>query len=61
MLTHVEVPRMEWQLAIVIEAHKDSVKVRLGALSLDRNGGPSKQATLLERPIQSVVVLAEAK
>ena len=51
MLTDVEVSRMEWPLAIVIEAHKYSdglvrrVKVRLGTSNLDRNGRPSRQAT----------------
>ena len=67
MLTDTEVPRMHWPLATVIEATKDDdglvrrIKARMSSSSLDKNGRPGKQASVLERPIQKVVVLLEAK
>lgn len=36
-------------------------KARLGNSSLDRMGRPEKQASVLERPVQKIVVLLEAK
>jgi hypothetical protein len=66
VISDVEVPRMEWPLAVIVEAQRDDdglvrrVKARLSNPSLNRNGRPEKQASVLERPIQKVVVLLEA-
>jgi len=66
MIVDVETTRMEWPLAIIVETQKDDdglvrrVKARLGNVSLDKNGKPVKKASVLERPIQKVVVLLEA-
>ncbi len=65
MLTDIEAPRMEWPLAIIIEAAPDNdglvrlVKARLGNSSLDKHGKPMKEASVLERPIQKVVTILE--
>ena len=66
MLTDNEVSRMQWPLAIIIEVKKDNdglvrrVKARLSNSSLDSSGRPQRQVSILERPIQKVVVLTEA-
>jgi len=66
MLMDAETPRMEWPLAIIVEAQKDDdglvrrVKARLSTSNLDKDGKPDKQPVIRERPIQKVVLLLEA-
>ena len=58
-------PRMEWPLAIIIETKTDKdglvrrVKARRGTTELDKNGKTVKKASVLERPVQKIVVLLE--
>ena len=58
-------PRMEWPIAIITEVKRDSdglvrrIKARRGNSELDKEGKPSKLASVLERPIQKIVVLLE--
>jgi len=65
MLMDTELPRTEWPTAIVVEAHKDGdglvrrIKARLGTANLDKYGRAEKQASILERPIQKVIILLE--
>ena len=67
MVVDVETSRMEWPLAVVIEAPAADdglvrrVKVRLSNSCLDRTGKPIREASVLERPIQKIVVLVESK
>jgi len=61
-----EVSRMEWPLAIVVEAQQDDdglvrrVKVRWSTSSLDKDGTLVKKPSVLERPVQRIVVLVES-
>lgn len=58
-------PRMEWPIAIVTEAKESSdglvrrVVLRIGNRNLDRHGKPLGQSSILERPVQKIVVLVE--
>ena len=60
-------PRMEWPIGIVTEANPDNdglvrkVKLSLATNELDKNGKRIRKTTVLERPIQKIVVLLEAK
>ena len=59
-------PRMEWPIAIITEVKRDSdglvrrIKARRGNSELDKEGKSLKLASVLERPIQKVVVLLES-
>ena len=65
LLVEDNTPRMEWPIAIITEVktHDDGlvrrVKARKGNSELDKKGKALKQASVLERPIQKVVVLLE--
>lgn len=67
MITDSETPRMQWPLARVVEAIPDidglvrKVKAQLSTCYLDKHGKPTKQASVLERPVQKIVVIVEAK
>ena len=60
-------PRMEWPLAIITETKIDEdglvrrIKARRSTTELDKRGKPMKQAAILERPVQKVVVLLESR
>jgi hypothetical protein len=65
MLADVEAPRMKWPLAVVVEANPGDdglvrrVKVRVGNSSLDKHGKPTREASVLERPIQKIFTILE--
>ena len=58
-------PRNEWNLARIIEANEDDVglvrkvKVQLGQSNLGKKGERLTQPSVLERPVQKLVVLVE--
>lgn len=58
--------RMQWPLAIVTEVKQDSdglvrrVKIKIGSTKLDKNGKRKTELSLLERPIQKLVLLLES-
>lgn len=58
-------PRNVWKLARVVEANEDDdglvrkVKVQVGTTDLGKKGERLKQVSVLERPVQKLVVLVE--
>ena len=58
-------PRNDWKLARIIEANEDDdglvrkVKVQLGQSNLGKKGERLTQPSILERPVQKLVVLVE--
>ena len=67
LLKDDEVPRMEWPLAVVIETQESNdglirrVKIKVGTKTSDGKKGYLYKPSILERPIQRLVVLVEAK
>ena len=67
LLVDDNAPRMEWSLAIITEVKTNDdgpvrrVKAHKGNPELDKYGKVLKQISVLERPIQKVVVLVENK
>jgi hypothetical protein len=65
LLRNDETPRMEWSLARVIESVSDDdglvrrVKIQVGTSELDKKGKRVKKLSILERPIQKLVLLLE--
>ena len=63
LLKEVDLPRNQWQLARVVEAEPDSdglvrkVKVAVAGRNLDKLGRRVKPTSILERPIQKLVLL----
>jgi len=63
LLKEVDLPRNRWQLARVVEAEPDSdglvrkVKVAVASRNLDKLGRRVKPTSILERPIQKLVLL----
>lgn len=61
------VPRNEWKLARIVETSEDDdglvrkVKLQMGQSNLGRKGERLKQPSILERPVQKLVVLVESK
>ena len=66
MLTDSDTPRNQWQTGMVEETSpgKDGlvrrVKIRLVNKMLDRNGKQMEAASVLERPVQKLVLLLPA-
>ena len=62
----VDLPRNQWQLSRVIEAHQSTdghvrtVKLAVADRTLDSKGRRTKSCKFLERPIQKLVLLLEA-
>ena len=62
-----ELPRNEWKLARVVKAHKSSdglvrkVTLQLGNPRLGEKGERLGKPTILDRPIQKLVVLIERR
>ena len=63
LLKDDNLPRNQWQLARVVDAEPDSdglvrkVKIMVADRSLDKSGQRVKPASMLERPIQKLVLL----
>ena len=61
------VPRNEWKLARIVETSEDDdglvrkVKVQMGQSNLNRKGERLTQPSILERPVQKLVMLVENK
>ena len=60
-------PRMEWPVGIVIESTKDNdglvrkVKISMCPKDVDQNGIRKGSCTIIERPMQKLVVLLETQ
>ncbi|XP_038070490.1 uncharacterized protein LOC119739571 [Patiria miniata] len=67
LLKDEEAPRMEWPLAIVIETIENDdglvrrARVRVGTKHLDKEGRRTGKPSILERPIQKLILLLETK
>ena len=65
LLKEDSTPRNVWKLARVVEASEDDdglvrkVKVQVGTRDLGKKGEHLKQVSVLERPVQKLVVLVE--
>ncbi|KAM7424138.1 hypothetical protein PAMA_000472 [Pampus argenteus] len=61
-----DVPRNEWKLAKVVEAHEDDdglvrkVTVQVGERMLGKRGERLKQPSIIQRPVQKLVVLVKS-
>ena len=61
-----DVPRNEWKLAKVVEAHEDDdglvrkVTVQVGERKLGKRGEHLNQPFIIQRPIQKLVVLVKS-
>lgn len=66
LLVDDDAPRMQWPRGIVVDTTLSDdglvrrVKVRVGTSKLDKEGKPQSATSVLERPVQKVVVLLEA-
>ena len=66
MLDDPDSKRHSWPIGMVMEANPDrdglvrKITVKLGNKDLDKAGRPEKRASVLQRPIQKVVLLMES-
>lgn len=61
-----EIPRNEWKLARVLEVHKDDdglvrkATIQIGERKLGKGDEPVSKPSIVERPIQKLVILVES-
>ncbi|KAL6473875.1 hypothetical protein MHYP_G00174360 [Metynnis hypsauchen] len=66
ILKEEDIPRNEWKLAKVVEAHEDDdglvrkVTVQIGERKLGKKGERLNQPSIVQRPIQKLVVLVKS-
>jgi hypothetical protein len=66
VLLHEEAPRMKWPMGVVTAVHLSQdglvrrIQIKVANRHLDASGVPTKKPSMLERPIQKIVLLLPA-